>query len=128
MGAAFCVDRVFQNMAHLRKIQKDAPDALEISVAQALADLEMNISEIRSDLAPLNIMSAREIDVTTNKKAIVIIVPFVQLAQFRKIQTKLVRELEKKFSEEAPKEQHGQASEEAVQPHCHRRAHCHLGG
>merc|ERR1712083_622216 len=58
----------------------------------------MNIAEIRSDLAPLNIMSAREIDVTTNKKAIVIMVPFVQLAQFRKIQTKLVRELEKKFS------------------------------
>merc|ERR1711998_478712 len=84
-------------MAHLRKIQKDNPDALEISVAQALGDLQMNLNEIRDDLAPLTIMSAREIDVTTNKKAI-IIVPFIQLAQFRKIQPKLVRELEKKFS------------------------------
>merc|ERR1712220_35750 len=54
-------------MAHLRKIQKDNPDA-------------------------------REIDVTTNKKAIIIMVPFIQLAKFRKIQPKLVRELEKKFS------------------------------
>ena len=85
-------------MAHLRKIQKDSPDALEIQVAQALADLELNLTEIRPDLAPLKIMSAREIDVTTNKKAIIIMVPFVQLQQFRKIQTKLVRELEKKFS------------------------------
>merc|ERR1712006_63638 len=85
-------------MAHLRKIQKDNPDALEISVAQALGDLQMSLNEIRDDLAPLTIMSAREIDVTTNKKAIIIMVPFIQLAQFRKIQPKLVRELEKKFS------------------------------
>merc|ERR1711918_49618 len=85
-------------MAHLRKIQKDNPDALEISVAQALGDLQMNLNEIRDDLAPLTIMSAREIDVTTNKKAIIIMVPFIQLALFRKIQPKLVRELEKKFS------------------------------
>merc|ERR1712066_989563 len=85
-------------MAHLRKIQKDNPDALEISVAQALGDLQMNLSEIRSDLAPLKIMSVREIDVTTNKKAIIIMVPFIQIQLFRKIQTKLVRELEKKFS------------------------------
>merc|ERR1712137_1080216 len=85
-------------MAHLRKIQKDNPDALEISVAQALGDLQMNLNEIRDDLAPLTIMSAREIDVTTNKKAIIIMVPFIQLAQFRKIQPKLVREFEKKFS------------------------------
>merc|ERR1712066_342527 len=85
-------------MAHLRKIQKDNPDALEISVAQALGDLQMNLNEIRDDLAPLKIMSVREIDVTTNKKAIIIMVPFIQLQQFRKIQPKLVRELEKKFS------------------------------
>merc|ERR1712003_491672 len=85
-------------MAHLRKIQKDNPRSLEISVAQALGDLQMSLNEIRDDLAPLTIMSAREIDVTTNKKAIIIMVPFIQLAQFRKIQPKLVRELEKKFS------------------------------
>merc|ERR1711988_1784254 len=90
-------DTGLDKMAHLRKIQKDNPDALEISVAQALGDLQMSLNEIRDDLAPLTIMSAREIDVTTNKKAI-IIMPFIQLAQFRKIQPKLVRELEKKFS------------------------------
>merc|ERR1712113_1063827 len=85
-------------MAHLRKISKENPDTLEVNVAQALADLETNLSEIRSDLAPLKIMSVREIDVTTNKKAIIIMVPFIQIQMFRKIQTKLVRELEKKFS------------------------------
>merc|ERR1712048_472837 len=90
-------DTGLDKMAHLRKIQKDNPDALEISVAQALGDLQMSLNEIRDDLAPLTIMSAREIDVTNNK-TIIIMVPFIQLAQFRKIQPKLVRELEKKFS------------------------------
>merc|ERR1712157_454892 len=91
-------DTGLDKMAHLGKIQKDNPDALEISVAQALGDLQMSLNEIRSDLAPLKIMSVREIDVTTNKKAIIIMVPFIQIQMFRKIQTKLVRELEKKFS------------------------------
>ena len=84
--------------SHLRKIAKENPDALEVQVAQALADLELNLADIRADLAPLKIMSAREVDVTTNKKAVVIMVPYIQLQMFRKIQTKLVRELEKKFS------------------------------
>ncbi len=39
-----------------------------------------------------------QVDVNATKKAIVIMVPFIQLQQYRKIQSKLVRELEKKFS------------------------------
>ncbi len=39
-----------------------------------------------------------QVDVGSSKKAIVVMVPFVQLQQYRKIQSKLVRELEKKFS------------------------------
>ena len=85
-------------MSHLRKIQKDKPDNLENLVAKALSDLEMGSAEIRPDLAPLKFLSAREVDVTANRKAIVIVVPFIQLQQYRKIQGKLVRELEKKFS------------------------------
>jgi predicted CDP-diglyceride synthetase/phosphatidate cytidylyltransferase len=36
--------------------------------------------------------------VNASKKAIVIVVPFIQLQNFRKIQARLIRELEKKFS------------------------------
>eukprot|EP00299_Pterocystis_sp_00344_P009236 c3816_g1_i1.p1 GENE.c3816_g1_i1~~c3816_g1_i1.p1 ORF type:complete len:191 (-),score=30.95 c3816_g1_i1:41-613(-) len=85
-------------MAHLRKIQKEKPDQLEVDVAKALVELELNLADIRPDLAPLKFISAREVDVSGTKKAIVIVVPFVQLQQYRKIQSKLIRELEKKFS------------------------------
>merc|ERR1712179_265947 len=40
----------------------------------------------------------KEVDCSGGKKAIVIFVPVPQLKQFQKIQTRLVRELEKKFS------------------------------
>ena len=45
----------------------------------------------------LNILLSQEIDVQ-NKKAIVIFVPVPQLKAYQKIQPRLVRELEKKFS------------------------------
>merc|ERR1739838_195091 len=44
------------------------------------------------------ITAAKEVDVGSGKKAIVIFVPPPQLRQFQKIQSSLVRELEKKFS------------------------------
>ena len=40
----------------------------------------------------------QEIDFGANKKAIVIFVPVPQLRGFQKVQNRLVRELEKKFS------------------------------
>lgn len=63
-----------------------------------MADLETNVQDIRADLSALTILSAREVDISSTKKAIIITVPFVQHQQFRKIQSKLIRELEKKFS------------------------------
>ncbi|ORY77636.1 ribosomal protein S7e-domain-containing protein [Leucosporidium creatinivorum] len=76
---------------------KTAPDATELLVAQALVDLEAG--ELKADLRPLQISAAREVDVKGGKKAIVIFVPVPQIKAFHKIQGRLTRELEKKFSD-----------------------------
>ncbi|KAF8558983.1 40S ribosomal protein S7 [Imleria badia] len=76
-----------------------APDETETSVAQALIDLENNVPELKAELRALQISAAREIDVRGGKKAIVVFVPVPQLKAFRKIQQRLTRELEKKFSD-----------------------------
>ncbi|CAA0839614.1 40S ribosomal protein S7-2 [Striga hermonthica] len=54
--------------------------------------------EIKSDLKDLYINSASQIDVSGGKKAVVIRVPYRLRKPFCKIQPRLVRELEKKFS------------------------------
>ena len=74
------------------------PDEFEESVAQALFDLEATNSELKADLKDLYISGAKEMDITTGRKAVVITIPYRLLKQFHKIQQRLVRELEKKFS------------------------------
>lgn len=54
-------------------------------------------SDLKTHLRELHIVGAKEIDVN-GKKAIVIYVPPPQLKAFQKLQTRVVRELEKKFS------------------------------
>ncbi|CAN6477344.1 unnamed protein product [Victoria cruziana] len=84
-----------------RKIQKDKgadPSEFEEAVAQAFFDLENTNQELKSDLKDLFINSAVQIDVSANRKAVVIHVPFRLRKAFRKIHVRLVRELEKKFS------------------------------
>ncbi|ETW84455.1 hypothetical protein HETIRDRAFT_312743 [Heterobasidion irregulare TC 32-1] len=76
-----------------------APDETETSVAQALIDLENNVPELKAELRPLQISAAREVDVRGGKKAIVVFVPVPQLKAFHKVQQRLTRELEKKFSD-----------------------------
>ncbi|KZP15154.1 40S ribosomal protein S7 [Athelia psychrophila] len=75
------------------------PDEIETAVGQALIDLENNVPELKAELRPLQISAAREVDVKGGKKAIVVFVPVPQLKAFRKVQQRLTRELEKKFSE-----------------------------
>jgi small subunit ribosomal protein S7e len=70
---------------------------LEVQVAQTLVDLEAN-TELKAQLRELHITGAREVDVQGGKKSIILFVPVPQLKSFQKIQQKLVRELEKKFS------------------------------
>ncbi|PWN53351.1 putative 40S ribosomal protein S7 [Violaceomyces palustris] len=76
-----------------------APTETETVVAQALLDLEANVPELKAELRPLQISAAKEIDVKGGKKAIVVFVPMPQLKAFHKIQQRLTRELEKKFSD-----------------------------
>lgn len=63
-----------------------SPDETEISVAQALIDLENNVPELKSELRALQISAAREVDVRGGKKAIVVFVPVPQLKAFHKVQ------------------------------------------
>ncbi len=67
-------------------------------MAQALFDLEATNNELKADLRDLFINSAKEVDIASGRKAIVIQVPFRLLKAFHKVQQRLVRELEKKFS------------------------------
>ncbi|KAG1756045.1 40S ribosomal protein S7 [Suillus lakei] len=76
-----------------------SPDETEVSVAQALIDLENNVPELKTELRALQISAAREVDVRGGKKAIVVFVPVPQLKAFHKVQQRLTRELEKKFSD-----------------------------
>ncbi|XP_078154557.1 small ribosomal subunit protein eS7 [Carex rostrata] len=83
------------------KIRKDKdlePTEFEDSVAQAFFDLENSNQELKSDLKDLYINSAIQLDVTGNRKAVIIHVPYRLRKAFKKIHVRLVRELEKKFS------------------------------
>lgn len=87
-----------------------------------MIELENNVPDLKSDLRPLQISAAREVDVRGGKKATVVFVPVPQLKAFRKVQQRcvitkahtsgsshgqsthifvrrLTRELEKKFSD-----------------------------
>jgi small subunit ribosomal protein S7e len=85
------------------KILKPAsyqPTDVESAVAQALFELQINngADALKTELAELHFLAAREIAVSAAKKAVVVFVPFVELKQYRKVHARLVRELEKKFS------------------------------
>jgi small subunit ribosomal protein S7e len=75
------------------------PSELETSIATALYELETNIPDLKVSLRPLQIVSARELEVGHGKIAIVIFVPVPLLSGFHKVQQRLTRELEKKFSD-----------------------------
>lgn len=73
---------------------------LDLSVAKAIFEIQSSAnSEIAGDLRNLNIYGAREVDLVAGRKAVVIIVPVPQLKQWRRIQSRVTRELEKKFSD-----------------------------
>ncbi|GMT27654.1 hypothetical protein PFISCL1PPCAC_18951, partial [Pristionchus fissidentatus] len=68
---------------------------LERQISNALADLDSS-SEIKNQLRELFIVGVKEVEIG-NKKSVIVFVPYPQLKQFQKIQSRLVRELEKKL-------------------------------
>jgi len=84
-----------------KKIYKKNDEAvteLEEQVAKAFVELEITSKEMSAELRDLFFLSAKEIDGAGGKKAIIIFVPFRQHKKFQKLQSRLIRELEKKFS------------------------------
>merc|ERR1711994_344047 len=96
--------RIKSTMAYAAgaKILKDAGETVsdvETSLSQALVEVENNGDpDLKEPLRQLYFKSAKEFDVGSGRKAIAIIVPQPQIKAWQKIQQKVVRELEKKFS------------------------------
>ena len=88
---------ITHKIARSANAPQTSPDEFEISVAQALIDLENNSADLKSELRPLQISAAREVDVRGGKKAIVVFVPVPQLKAFRKVQQRCVSILEYVF-------------------------------
>ncbi|EEB06974.1 40S ribosomal protein S7 [Schizosaccharomyces japonicus yFS275] len=89
-------------MSALNKIVKRSsskPSETDLLVAQCLYDLETSSKDLAKELRPLQFTSAREVEVGSGKKAIVVFVPQPLLKAFHKVQARLTRELEKKFAE-----------------------------
>jgi len=84
-----------------KKILKEkgaAPTELEEEVAKALFDIEVSpSSDIKADVRDLYLSSAQELEVK-NRVALVVHFPFRVWKTVRKIQGRLIRELEKKFN------------------------------
>lgn len=83
----------------IRKEKNAQPTKLEQQIAQHILDIQNNAQvEWRAELNDLYITSVKEV-VLNNKKVVVVFVPFRQLKEFRHVQAKLIRELEKKLSQ-----------------------------
>ena len=80
------------------KSKDETPTELEEAVAKALSELEVSSKEMQSELRDLFFLSAKQIDLTQGKAALVIFVPYRFHGRFQKLQSRLIRELEKKFS------------------------------
>lgn len=88
---------------HLRKLRKlkrqeSKASPTEDAVAKALFDLELNHKSLGKYVRRFNVNTAKELELPTGKKALVILYPLRFLVIIRKIQKVLINELEKKFA------------------------------
>mmetsp|Transcript_165 Transcript_165/g.207 ORF Transcript_165/g.207 Transcript_165/m.207 type:complete len:205 (-) Transcript_165:76-690(-) len=82
----------------IKKANGAEPDEFEAQVAQELLNLELTSTELKASLRDLFILAAKDVDCGAGRKAAVVYVPYKLQKSFQKIQSRLVRELEKKFS------------------------------
>ena len=88
---------------HLRKLRKlkrqeSKASPTEDAVAKALFDLELNHKSLGKYVRRFNVNTAKELELPSGKKALVIMYPLRFLVIIRKIQKVLINELEKKFA------------------------------
>lgn len=91
------LNKMFTASAKIVKPDGSAPDEFEQSVSEALLELEVN-SDMKAQLRDIYITGAKELDFGDKKKVIILFVPVPLLRNVQKVQVRLVRELEKKFS------------------------------
>ncbi|PVV02750.1 hypothetical protein BB560_002786 [Smittium megazygosporum] len=84
---------------HLSKTNGAAATPLELLVAQSITDLEKNVPDLKKDLRLVQISAVKEIPVEAGKNAIVVFVSVPFMKYTRRVQQRIVRELEKKFSD-----------------------------
>jgi len=83
---------------YLKKVVKAKGETVtEVDAQVARALLELEAKDLAAELTDLFITAAKEVDVG-GKKAVVVFVPYRQHNKYKKIQSRLIRELEKKLS------------------------------
>jgi len=86
---------------YLKKVVKakgETVTEVDAQVARALLELEASAKDLAPELTDLFITAAKEVDAGGGKKAVVVFVPYRQHNKYKKIQSRLIRELEKKLS------------------------------
>lgn len=73
------------------------PTELDLQVAKALWEIQSSSADLASELKALQFYGAKEVEVGS-RKSIVIQVPVPQIKAWRRIQLRVVRELEKKLN------------------------------
>lgn len=75
------------------------PSDLDLAVAKALVEIQSSNADLSADLRTLQIVNAREVELAGGRRAVLLSVPVPQLKNWRRVQLRVVRELEKKFGE-----------------------------
>lgn len=75
------------------------PDEFENVLVKELSAIASGSSAIAAKLAGLQILAAKEVPVSASKKAVVVFVPFKLMTHYKRIQTQLISELEKRLTD-----------------------------